>query len=252
MGRIEKNATTRNQMKFLIAGDSWGLGEWDTIDEKYQVVHSGLAMYLTELGHSVLNLSCGGISNFDIVGRIEGWLSRFPEQVPDKILVFQTEYTRDYKHRDLNIDDFDVEQFSDISSRWISRFYTRLSELSVQYTCPVYIIGGTSDTMWFDDMSAHYPGCQVICQSLTNLLINDDHRISQPVDSWYTNQSYDFVAHARRQSFDISDIVAAITLGFDRERAVAERPDFFYPDGVHPNRKGHKILFDFLREQHII
>ena len=247
MGHPEKMTT-----KYIIAGDSWGLGEWDTVDGKHQVVHSGLAAYMTELGHSVTNLSCGGISNLDIVGRIDGWLSRFPDSVPDKILVFQTEHTRDHKHRDLTIGAFDVEQFSDVASQWISRFYTRLSELSVQYKCPVYIIGGASDSMWFDDMSAHYPGCQVVCQSVTSLLINGDHTVSQPVFSWYTNQSYDFLSHARQQSFDVADIVAAITLGFDRERALAERPDLFYPDGVHPNRKGHKILFDFLREQHII
>ncbi len=237
---------------YIIAGDSWGCGEWDAVDGCHQVVHTGLSYYLEESGARVTNLSAGGLSNLDIVGRISAWLERFPDQVPDKILVFQTEYTRDYKHRNSTLDDLNVNSFSDIANRWISRFYQRLSEISLEHKCPVAMIGGASDTMWFDSMSQHYPGCTIACQSVSNLLINHEHRTNRPVFSWYSTHDQDLITHARTQLSDPADIIDAINRGFERERHVAEHPNLFYPDGCHANRTGHKILFDFLKSQNIV
>lgn len=237
---------------YLVAGDSWGCGEWDTIDGHHQVVHAGLVYYLEDQGSKVTNLSSGGLSNLDTVGRISAWLERFPDQVPAKILVYQTEYTRDYKHLVSMLPEQPIDKFADIASRWISRFYLRLSEISLDYDCPVYIIGGVSDTMWFDHMSQHYPGCSIACQSTVDLVIHGVDKINKPVFSWYTKNDQPFVTWARQQVTDPADIIDAINLGFERERHLAENPDLFYPDGCHPNRTSYKILFDFLKAQHLV
>ena len=237
---------------YIIAGDSWGCGEWDFVDGRHRVVHTGIAQYLEESGVRVTNISGGGLSNLDIVGRIDAWLERFPDQVPDKILVFQTKYTRDHKHLVSMPPEPPIAVFSDIASRWISRFYMRLSEISTIYYCPIHIIGGASDTMWFDNMSQHYPGCTIACQSAVNLLLHESHRIDKPVFSWYANYDQPFVMWARPQVPDPTDIIDAINLGFERDRHVAENPDLFFPDGRHPNRHGYKILFDFLKSQNTV
>ena len=93
-------------MKIVIAGDSWGCGEWLRGDLRKNVatdiVHGGLAQYLTEDGHTVVNLSQGGASNTFIDSAISKHLeseSLRDRENPDKIIVFQTTYTRDYRFR---------------------------------------------------------------------------------------------------------------------------------------------------------
>lgn len=222
----------------LVAGDSWGVGEWAN---PHQVLHGGLAQYIKEAGHDVVNLSHGGISNLDAVTRISMYLERYQNLPISKVFIFQTEYNRDYKHWYTH----DENDWSNIESCWIERFYHRLSELAVTQNFQTYLIGGCSDTIWFDDMSQDYPNCHVACQSVVNLICNQTHRIDNPVYSWYSKSALEFVSELKRRGIDR---VNALDLGFQREALVREHPEFFYPDGVHLNRKGHLILYNYLAE----
>lgn len=242
-------------MRILIAGDSWGIGECNLACD--QVLHSGLQNYINDQ-HQVVNISCGGISNLDIANRLDSYLQRNRSNLPDKILVFQTEYTRDFRHQrrqlDYGANDWQqVQQVRDLQNMWIERFYFRLSEIAIKYECLIYLVGGCSDTMWFDDMSQDYPGCNIICQSLTNLLIRNESYISDPVYSWYTVDSEPLIQQLRSHlASDIAtvELIEQIHRGFEREALLLENPDLFYPDGKHPNRKGHWILYQYLQEKH--
>ena len=240
-------------MNIIIAGCSWGVGEWNL--ECSQILHPGLEFYLKNDGHDVVNLSCGAISNLDIVARLENYFERFPDTPKGPVIVFQTEYTRDYKHyaREKDYGTNEAEEYHNglgaVSSRWIERFYHRLSKFSQAWDRPIKIIGGCGDTMWFDNMDHDYPGCKIVCQSLTNLLINNNHRIQQPVYSWYLNNSVGLIEKIKKNGVDskqLNEINSLISLGFQRESDVRENPELFYPDGRHPNRVGHKILYEHL------
>lgn len=239
----------------IIAGDSWAVGEWrfDNASKKLTISHAGLEQYIKSDNIDVVNIGKGGSSNLDTVNRIITWIDRFPDTVPEKIFVFQTEYCRDYKYQNMNPQEMsDVKKFSEISDRWISRFYMRLSEIAITYNCKIYIIGGASDTAWFDDMNNDHPGCHIVCQSLTNLIIYNNHKISDPVYSWYTKNSEQFLLNAKKITNAPNDILIEIQKGFERENQLLENPQYFYPDGVHPNRDGHKILYNFLKQQNIL
>ena len=54
-------------MKIIIAGDSWGVGEWTD----GQRTHRGLEQYLSDAGHIVINLSRGGMSNMSIIDALD-------------------------------------------------------------------------------------------------------------------------------------------------------------------------------------
>ena len=255
MGRIEKNATTRNQMKFLIAGDSWGCGEWDK--DCTHNPHRGLEQYLVEDGHQVTNLSNQGISNHDIYQRIDAYFRRNTTHTIDAVFVFQTEYNRDYKHSDgweneLHAQDWaELVEPEDIAMRWISRFYKNLSNIFQKYNCAIYIIGGHSDTLWFDNMSDHYPGCEIVCQSMTNLILNGNHCVDQPVLSFYEQKTEELVKRVKSKLDDTDKLERLMTLidqGYQREMLLRENPNYFYPDGIHPNRLGFKILYNYLKE----
>ena len=158
-----------------------------------------------------------------------------------------------------DIDDRNVSTVNELISIWIKRFYHRLSEFAQFKNCKVYILGGVADTMWFDNMENDYPGCSIACQSITNLLINNDSRISQPVFSWLISDDKPLTSRLK-QSTDIAKLLDQINLGVERETnsllpreaALAEHPHLFFPDGKHPNRHGYKILFNFLKENQFI
>lgn len=242
-------------MKILIVGDSWGIGEWNP--ECTKILHHGLTYYLNQDEHTVTNISHGGISNLDIVNRLNHYFNRCQE-LPDLVLVFQTEYSRDYKHKNMQEDfgskDFDnIKKLEDLRNKWIERFYFRLSEISKKFSLPIKIIGGCSDAMNFDDMSKDYFGCHIVCQSFTNLVLNGNHKTQTPVYSWYTNKSKPLVEELKKilPTDSIEGLLDDISLGFERENIVRENPELFYPDGVHPNRHSHRILFDFLKSQKV-
>jgi len=244
-------------MRVMLVGDSWGCGEWNF--NSSGILHPGLEQYLREDGHEVHNISRGSISNLDIVHRISDYYQRHNKQSLDLILVFQTEYSRDFKHNkmqeDFGVNDWEnLKEIKDLQNQWIERFYFRLSEISIRFSVPIKIIGGCSDTIYFDDMSKDYPGCDIVCQSFTNLILFDDDRISDPVFSWYSKSSADLVEKLYKilPMESVNNLVNEIDRGFERECLLKENPTFFYPDGKHPNRIGHRILFDFLKSQKIL
>lgn len=240
----------------LIAGDSWGKGEWNL--ECTAVRHSGLQQYLENDGYTVTNISKGGISNLDTVARLSHYLDHYGTRLPDRIMVFQTEYTRDFKHYAMQHDfgslDFSrIKTINDLISCWVERFYMRLSELSVQYQVPIFIIGGCSDTMAFDNMSLDYPGCTIACQSMVNLIIQGYASISSPVFSWYNSDTEVLVNKVRTvvDKKNADEILKEIDKGFERSCLLKENPEYFYPDGTHPNKLSHRILYDYLQTHHM-
>jgi len=240
--------------QILIAGDSWSLGEWafNNSTKKLEVTHKGLEFYIKNNNIDVTNIGFGGSSNIDTINRINSWLDRFPGNV-EKIFVFQTEYDRDFKFCKLNPDELpNITKFSEVADRWIHRFYEKLSQIAIKNNCKIYIIGGASDTDWFDNMNADHPGCIIACQSLTSLICNNNHRVLNPVYSWYTRNSAELISILKKQLSNPEEILEEIRKGFEREQELLRNSKYFYPDGIHPNRDGHKVLYDFLKEQNIL
>ena len=247
-------------MKIVISGDSWGCGEWIRLDLRQggekDIIHGGLAQYLAEDGHTVTNLSQGFGSNTAIHSSISQHLeseSIKGREKTDKIIVFQTTYTRDYRFRH-NEDWTKITEANTLAHIWLSRFYHRLSEISKLYNVPVYVIGALSDTVWLDNMSEHYPGVSIPCQSLVNLIVNGNHRVDQPVFSWYTKTDLPFIDELKNTlpKDKLEDFFNQIDQGIARQNVLNMHPEYFFPDGVHPNRHGHEILYKFLKELQIV
>lgn len=246
-------------MKILIGGDSWGCGELargDLRNESVQTNHGGLAQYLEEAGHSVTNLSQGSRSNTFIYNSIFSYLDRLSiknEIHPDLILVFQTEYTRDYQFR--FEEDFDnVDKINNLAHIWLARFYHRLSSLAQQYNIRIGVIGGCADTIWIDNFQKEYPGVEIVCQSMVNLIVNDNHRVEHPVYSWYTKSTQKLIDEIKQTipQNNLQDLLDQIDLGIERQNLLSAFPEYFWPDGVHANREGHKKLYNMLLDQKML
>ena len=229
----------------LIAGDSWSAGEWQYIGNTHTVVHSGFAMHLMDKGLNVINLSKGGGSNYETCQRLENFLTFNPTVKIKQIIVCQTEWHRDgifYSQKDF--EQLFALGYEGIKNQWIGMFYRRLSYMSQKWSLPVYIIGGCSDTIWIDQFESEYPGCKILCQSWTNLMMNYDSRIESPVFSQFIiNQ--DFIEQIKQNTGigSINFLLKDIDAGSQRRQMIKDHPEYFEPDGIHPNRHAHELLY---------
>lgn len=221
----------------FIVGDSWGCGCWT---EEQTVYHRGLEQLLHDDGYKVINLSQGGCDLKTMTSRLDDHLMLLKYRPPlwftepvTKILVMQTEW-----HRHLStINEKDADEQVEIAS-----FYGTLSYLSKKYNLPINVIGGCSDTVWLDDFENYYPGVTVVCQSVTNLLVNDDHRTDEPVYS--VRYPKNFITNYQR--------MIEAELSQKREHVWRENPQWFFPDGCHPNQLAHEKLYSHLKKENVI
>jgi hypothetical protein len=242
----------------LIAGGSWGSGEWGAVPGATGptaaggIRHPGLGKYLLDWGYQVINLTQPGGSNKHSADRINSFLTCNQHLQIDCVIVFQIEWIRDLfvENRAIIADDINYG-YHDLKNRIISRFYNYLSSASIGHNVPIYLIGSDSDTIWLDNFTKEYPGVHVSCQSLTNLLINNDHRNLDPVHCIFDPRDEEEIKHLKKHldSADLELLLNDIDKGSQRVDTWANHKEYFYPDGFHANRAGHKVLFEFLKTQ---
>jgi hypothetical protein len=241
----------------IVSGCSWSVGELNRGDLKEKdavtVSHGGLGQYIKESGLEVVNLGilCG--SNLQIAHKIQQWIDRNSNYKITGIYVLQTDYTRD-GHM-IFLEDFD--KISDphvLPGIMISRFYSRLSEIANKTDCTIHLIGGLSDTLKLDNIQDCYPGLKIACQSMTNLLINDQPNVDDPVLSWYSKDASGLVKKIKKTlpHTEMENFLHEVDKGFNRQNWVFENPEWFWPDGCHPNRTGHLKLYQYLVDNQFI
>lgn len=230
----------------LVGGGSWAYGEWG--DDP--APHRGLSQYLSEAGWTVENLGYLHGQNIRTLGTLQQWLDQHRQVRLERIFVFQTDYTCDFLEpvtwQHIPIDS--VDSLQDFS---LDRFYNTLAGFAQQADCPVHVIGGMGDAQDPALVARTYPGVTVACQSMVNLLINGQACVDQPVHGWFTTFNLKLFKHLK----SVLDYTESIKLldrieqSMQRERDMAECRDYFWPDRLHPNRAGHRRLFEYLDQQ---
>jgi hypothetical protein len=229
----------------IIAGDSWGCGEWSL---EHKLTHTGLEQYLQDDGYKVINISYGGSSNDDVYKLLSNCLYILScvtniSEVKN-IFVFQTEWHRDH-HRYHSLADsiFDINYIHTV----MSNYYYRLSQLAMKYNVRIGLIGGCSDTIWLDKFEIEYPGVYIACHSMINLCLTDNHRTDNPAyNLLYPVNLAEEIEKANTQNKQF--LLDQLELTMNRAKNLKNYPQFFAPDFQHPNRHGHLKLFDILRE----
>jgi hypothetical protein len=246
--------TNKTQNKtIVIAGDSWACGEWrDDGMLGRGISHPGLSEYLTNLGYLVVNLGKAGGSNINSIERVSDFLKVSSYLKISHVFVFQTEWIRDIKFEDEEILVEDIATgYLSLKMRLISRFYYKLSRVAQQAKVTIHIIGGCSDTIWLSEFTKEYPGVEIACQSMTNLLLTGNHRIADPVYAVITSQFEEQVKSFKKtmDSNNLELLLADMDEGKQRLWMWEQEKRFFWPDGAHANQTAHNILFDFLKTQ---
>jgi len=212
----------------LIGGDSWGCGEWTQFSEsKYGVSHKGLEQYLVDDGFSVVNSAQGGSSNRNSISRVAQQLDH---GVHDHIVWFQTDPFRDLKYVTLNSLFISYQQVLDYHKELLNSSYKLLNQLGNKVIC----IGGCSK---LDPDIRNYNNLIPLVDSMIELVIPN---VTAP-NIWCNDWLPYIDSNANESFFDRLLIDKKI-----QEQISAE--PIMNPCGFHPNREGHRILFDVVKE----
>lgn len=258
----------------IVAGSSWGSGEWIVNSTKQGVTHGGLAQYLTENNYDVLNISEGGISNIEILERLDISLklANLLKKNVSKIFVFVNRYEMDFMYKDNSLlphlsknkiwvdilgyqlaptNDpfkvFNIKSPIELERHLTLHFYNKLSNLAKKYNTDIHLIGSNVDVI-----SPGSPADKIIvaCQSLVNLLHCQSDQIENPVLNLYVDPEYQkwlykmFPGH-------LAEITELIEKAIDRTNDI-KNSKFCTTDPWHIDREGHKILFNFLKDKSYI
>lgn len=240
----------------IIVGDSWGCGEWE--NDTYSVAHKGLEQYLLDDGYRVINASIPGGSNIrSLISLYEALATNDFCSNDIRVFFFCTDWVRDLKKiphfiDGLVSDDYRSEFFliHNYDKNFVHKVWYRLLEklekIANSKNIPIGLIGGCADTV---DVGDAHPGVYVACRSLTNLCVNDDDKVEQPVFGIFNstqleNQLKSIIGKKITEDF-LDDMQHANT----RQLVWKNNKKWFYPDGVHANRSAHKKLFDFLKDK---
>ena len=244
-------------MNILVVGDSWGVGEWpdgprsdNTVYHDYeQIEHKGLCQYLEEAGHNVINLSKSGATNSYIRWVINFYLQRISKNI-DLVYVFLTSFATDE-----NIDNFNKsDMFSELLDQYETNIIFELSKICQRYNVKINIIGGSSDAFSYENLEKDFPGVSVVCQSFMNLLFYQNPNIDFPIYGLHwTKADGGTFKDKVFERFTDKDFCLDYLTGWKSKVDLLDTPStlhtkYFKPDGGHPNRHGHKVLFDYLLE----
>jgi len=233
-------------MNIAIFGDSFANGE---TGGEPKLNHAGLTQYLFDDGHFVVNFSRQGNTMNGILKDYPFHLRQNEHLKFDIALVFQTENSRsttdwiNHIKSGMSVKEVDVYMSKD--------YYGELLKTQKKFEVPIYLIGGTVDTLSPDDIEEC--GLKSACQSLVNLILTGEHLIKEPTLSFvFPLPEYDILDECEGLIDDKEYFLKIEKMGNDRYQLLLDNPEYFYPDGIHPNRKAYKILFNHLKESNII
>jgi len=211
-------------MKFCIAGDSWGCGEWgDDKQGQYTVLHAGLEFFLKQ-HHEVVNLSKGATGNKFAVTQLTSVLhnNKF-----DYVFWFQTEPLRDTTHLFYE-SHLPFDRLVEEGRRQLDTVYCELNRLGVKIHC----IGGCGKL----DLAllARYPNLIAYIPSVTEWLEPDYVHPVVWVSQW---------GKLINRQLDINSLDELVECK-KMQDSLSEYKKYFWPDGKHLNRVGHQVLFD--------
>ena len=256
-------------MNIAIFGDSFANGETDMGN---YLAHYGLTQYLRDDGHFVINFSrqgntnSGAVEDFNFNIRQNGYIKW------DMAIMFQTEVFRDGNNWCNSIVGKWLglrgaqERISvrDVETVMLKEFYYNLKESQDIYKTPIYLVGGTVDTL--SPEVVEECGLKCACQSMVNLCVNGDHIIEEPVTDFVFVgiEEWQNTAGSIVPDNGIDDreyFLKLIQMGEDRKKLMEDNPKYFAPlstgllaeHGVdHPNRQAYKKLFDHLKSEGIV
>lgn len=250
-------SSNAKKTKIFVAGSSWARGEW----VGPRVAHRGLVQYFEENNYTVIDSSQArswhsrvnqlldsNLNQYFVPGDLVFWIQADPllDIIMPELAASGIKRSTDV----VNLSGFteQVKQAGGLVALLKQQqkiIYTELNSIAQQHNAQVYCIGGTYniDTSLLDTLTNLTP----LVVSWIDLLIGHFSEYSQVKDPAF-GVSYTW-------GIDYIDLSQFSTEFANQVREEFEmlskysymlKEDIFHPDGLHPNRNGHKILFEHL------
>ena len=212
-------------MKILIGGDSWGVGEWPQ-----ETNHRGIWQYFEEDGHEVVIKAIPGESNKTSISH----MCNYVNGNYDYVFWFQSDPLRDLRP----YDDFGntIKNYDDLITQSNIILDKNYKELNDRSNCKIYCIGGCSKLNV--ELISKYKNLIPFIESLTELILVD---YKHP-EIWHS----DWIDYVERLDESVIDFLLPNKMKQDSLSEIDGYRKYFWPDGSHPNRYGHKVLYNFI------
>lgn len=247
------------QPKIFVGGGSWARGEWE--ENNPRVSHRGIIQYFLDDGHTVIDASLARSWHFKSIQKLERHLTREYQEndivffmLADPLLdVVMPELHSTQVKRNISVKN--LEHFTEEIKRaggviallreTQNKIYKQLNDVATKFNVTIHCIGGNSNVN--TNLLSQYPNLTPTVMSWMNLLVghlrehkhirNPEFVVSYTWGIDYINLSTyteEFAEQVKREVNSLSD----------KTNVMNEL--IFHPDGLHPNREGHKILYNYL------
>jgi hypothetical protein len=245
--------------KIFVAGSSWARGEWDP--DNPIVLHPGIKQYFADAGYTVVDSSQARSYHSRVITFLN---NKLDEHYADNDIVFfiMADPLLDIimsELRELNIKrSFRIKnliKFTEaiqVAGGLINlirlqqdSIYNQLDTVAKKYNTKIHCIGGTYNVN--TNLLGKYTNLLPTVPSWIYMLAG--HYPEHPgTDSPEFGISYtwdiDYIDLSKYTPEFAKQVQQEFELIKDSTRIMDEL--IFHPDGLHPNREGHKILFDYL------
>jgi hypothetical protein len=218
--------------KIIITGDSWSQGEWNGYPGDYRITHGGVQQYLIEAGYPVTNVGRGSYNNNESLAAL---IAELPNKYTHCIFFFTDPL------RQTTYEEFSTTLPSVIIRNHVNHLLESLDNINKETGIKIVVVGGCAKLIFKDYVPTNIDFVvPSLCELLIPEFIDNEFMNSQEWnDHWLKLETKLSFEHKK----EIYDVCNNADIKFDTWK---NRKDLFWPDGIHVNSRGHKILFDYL------
>lgn len=218
-----------------IYGDSWGCGEWGSPSGLYHNVHRGLEQYLKDDNYQCINQSHGGGSNHQAIVGLER--EQYHKKVNTAIFIL-TEPFRDFASVPSRYDE--NKTFFDNCIITLQDTLERLKAVQNKNT-NVILVNGLHQVEKQKELHAHISFCELLYPG-----------IQWPVYYAYPGNVNEVFLQHKKLKIDKNSVINELPKDMMMQEkffTLMDNNKLFHPDGRHPNREAHKILYNAVKEK---
>ncbi len=252
--------------KIFITGDSWGVKEWtrhnanENAEEIDRTAHRGIETYFRDDGYEVHNLSSGGSSNKDSIDRLITYINKennIYDVKKDFIFLIVTDPIRDLRP----YHEYPEKIIKNIVSNkgWYNLIRhlfheqcKRTNALAEKYNLKIHLIGGIAS---FNPKEVvEYNNLIPLIPSWYDFLLSEQEKKLIPDLPVWTSQTsdvhVDYIGLEHTKKFKARNFARQAINEFwnisEFHRIVHDSNPYFQLDNSHPDRNGHKLIYDFI------
>ena len=253
------NQSLSEQSKIFVAGSSWARGEWAPGNPVVQ--HDGIKKYFADIGYTVVDASQARSYHTRVIAHLDEKLETHYKEndivffiMADPLLdLIMPELAGLNLKRDgdaKNLPQFtkaikDAGGLINLVRQQQDNIYNQLDTLAKKYNTTIHLIGGTYNVN--TNLTDKYTNLNTILLSWIYLLVGKLREHS------HTNNPEFGITYTWGLNYiDVSTYTPEFTLQIEQEfDTISDTTHImneliFHPDGLHPNREGHKILYNYL------